>query len=163
LNFFLKRLDRVHPVSIINLGTIFVHRDHSSRDALEQALSFGNGWAKKALYLVAVGANPEKDCLTNGLPHYAYNAGLSVMCLVIEAEHQGLRVRQITDYNEAKVKTVLGFPPKYRVIVVFALGYKSNVKSIWDELEERIKDKLLKSRERKPIKQNFFFQKVNPK
>lgn len=142
---------------------VFVHRDHSSRGALEEALSLGNGWAKKALYLVAVGANPENDCRTNGLPYYAYNAGLSVMCLVIEAEHQGLRVHQMAGWDEAEVKKALGFPERYRVIVVFALGYESDVKSIWEKLEERIKAKLAKTRERKPVEQNFFFDKFNPK
>jgi len=92
---------------------VFVHRDHSSRSVLEEVLSFGNGWAKKAPYLVAVGADPEEDCQTNGLPYYAYDAGLSVMCLVIEAEHQGLRVHQMAGWNETEVKNVLGFPKRY--------------------------------------------------
>ena len=137
---------------------VFVHKNHETRTEFEDALSRGNGWAKKAPYLVAVGADPEKDCKNNNLPYYAYNAGLSVMCLVIEAEHQGLRVHQMSGWNEKKVKTALRFPENYRVIVVFALGYEADVKGIWDKLEERIKDKLAKPRERKPVDKNFFFK-----
>ena len=85
------------------------------------------------------------------------------MCLVIEAEHQGLRVHQMAGWNEAEVKKALGFPERYRVIVVFALGYESGIKSIWEKVEERIKDRLAKSRERKPVEQNFFFDKFNLK
>jgi nitroreductase len=80
------------------------------------------------------------------------------MCLVIEAEHQGLRVHQMAGWDEKKVKTALKFPENYRVIVVFALGYEADVKGIWDKLEERIKDKLVKPRERKPVDKNFFFK-----
>ena len=66
---------------------IFVHRGDPTRRGLEEALSVGNGWAKRAPYLVAVGADPDEDCKTNSLPYYTYNAGLSVMSLAIEAEH----------------------------------------------------------------------------
>lgn len=135
---------------------VFVHKTHKTRSSLEKALSFGNGWARNAPYLVAVGADPDADCQTNDLPYYAYDAGLSVMSLVVEAEHQGLRVHQMAGWNEAKVKRALSFPEKYRVIVLFALGYEEDVARVWDQLEEKIKEKISKSRERKQVKQNFF-------
>ncbi|MCP8323923.1 MAG: nitroreductase family protein [Candidatus Methylarchaceae archaeon HK02M2] len=136
---------------------VFVHKTDSTRKNLEDALSIGNGWAKKAPYLVAVGADPDKDCKNNDIPYYAYDAGLSVMNLTIEAEHQGLRVHQMAGWKEEKVKKALEYPGKYRVIVVFAIGYESDVKEIWDRLEEKIKDKLAKPRKRKPLSDNFFF------
>ena len=138
---------------------VFVHKDDPTRESLEDALSLGNGWAKRAPYLVAVGADPDKDCRTNNLPYYAYNAGLSVMCLTIEAEHQGLRVHQMAGWSEKKVKKALEFPEEYRVIVLFALGYEGEVKKIWDKLTERIKERLVEPRNRKPRTENFFFGK----
>ena len=135
---------------------VFVHKNDSSRKDLEDALSIGNGWAKKPPYLVAVGADPEEDCKNNDLPVYAYNAGLSVMCLAIEAEHQGLRVHQMAGWKEPKVKKALGFPENHRVIVLFALGYEGDVKRVWDKLEQRIKDRLAEPRTRKPVNENFF-------
>jgi nitroreductase len=136
---------------------VFVHKKDLTREDFENALSLGNGWAKRAPYLVAVGADPDRDCKTNNLPYYAYNAGLSVMCLAIEAEHQGLRVHQMAGWDEKKVKKYLGFPENYRIIVVFTLGYEGQVKKVWDNLEEKIKNRIAKPRKRKPITENFFF------
>ncbi len=135
---------------------IFVHTTDATRPALEAALSRGNAWAKRAPYLVAVGADPAADCGTNGLPYYAYNAGLSVMGLTIEAEHQGLRVHQMAGWKEGLVKAALGFPDAYRVIVVFALGYEGDVTTLGDQLTARITERLAEPRTRKPRTANFF-------
>jgi nitroreductase len=140
---------------------IFVHTTDATRPALEAALSRGNAWAKRAPYLVAVGADPAEDCTTNGLPYYAYNAGLSVMGLTIEAEHQGLRVHQMAGWKEGLVKTALGFPDAYRVIVVFALGYEGDDATLGDQLTARLKERLAEPRTRKPRTANFFFGAFN--
>lgn len=141
---------------------VFVHKSHSTRENLESALSAGNGWAKRAPYLVAVGVDPDKDCKTNNLPYYAYDAGLSVMCLTVEAEHQGLRVHQMAGWKEEKVKEALDFPQEYRVIVVFALGYEGEATEIWDKLEERTKERLAEIRTRRPSSDNFLFGSFRP-
>ncbi|MCJ7698764.1 nitroreductase family protein [Candidatus Bathyarchaeota archaeon] len=135
---------------------VFVHKKASTRVALEGSLTRGNAWAKEALYLVAVAADPGIDCRDNDLPFYAYDAGLSVMCLVIEAEHLGLRVHQMAGWSEQKVKQALRFPSNVRVMVLFALGYGADAKSVWENLDERTRNKLAKPRERKPLDQNFF-------
>jgi nitroreductase len=135
---------------------VFVHKKDATREALEAALTRGNAWAKKAPYLVAVAADPEQDCRDNDLPYYAYNAGLSVMCLVVEAEHLGLRVHQMAGWDERKVKQALGYPTNFRVIVMFALGYEADIKSIWDTLDERTRNKLARPRQRKSPNENFF-------
>jgi nitroreductase len=135
---------------------VFVHKKDTTRMAVEDALSRGNAWAKKAPYLVAVAADPDQDCKDNGLPFYAYNAGLSVMCMTIEAEHLGLRVHQMAGWDEQKVKQALRYPSNFRVIVIFALGYEANIKSIWATLDERTRNKIAKPRERKPPSENFF-------
>jgi nitroreductase len=135
---------------------VFVHKKDTTRTALEEALTRGNTWAKKAPYLVAVAADPDQDCTDNGLPFYAYDAGLSVMCLVIEAEHLGLRVHQMAGWDEQKVKQALGYPSNFRVVVLFALGYEANVKSIWETLDERTRNKIAKPRVRKSPSENFF-------
>jgi nitroreductase len=135
---------------------VFVNKKDTTRMALEDALSRGNAWAKKAPYLVAVASDPDQDCKDNGLPFYAYNAGLSVMCLTIEAEHLGLRVHQMAGWDEQKVKQALRYPSNFRVIVLFALGYEANIKSIWATLDDRTRNKIAKPRERKPPSENFF-------
>lgn len=135
---------------------VFVHKKDITRMGLEDALTRGNVWAKKAPYLVAVAADPDQDCKDNGLPFYAYNAGLSVMCLAIEAEHLGLRVHQMAGWDEQKVKQALGYPSSFRVVVLFALGYEADIKSVWESLDERTRKKVLRTRERKQPSENFF-------
>jgi nitroreductase len=135
---------------------VFVQKKDTTRLALEDTLTHGNAWAKKAPYLVSVAADPDQDCKDNGLPFYAYNAGLSVMCLVVEAEHLGLRVHQMAGWDEQKVKQALGYSSNFRVVVMFALGYEANIRSVWETLDERTKKKIAKPRERKPPSQNFF-------
>lgn len=142
---------------------VFVHKKASTREALEASLSRGNAWAKKAPYLVAVAADPDQDCKDNGLPFYAYNAGLSVMCLVIEAEHLGMHVHQMAGWDEQKVKQALGYPSNFRVVVMFALGYEADIKSVWDTLDERTRFKLGRPRERKPSSENFFSENYGKK
>lgn len=135
---------------------VFVGKKASTRSAFEEALTRGNAWAKKAPYLVAVAADPDLDCKDNGLPFYAYDAALSVMCLVVEAEHLGLRVHQMAGWDEQKVRQALEYPSNFRVIVVFALGYEADIKSVWDTLDERTRGKLGRARERRPASDNFF-------
>jgi nitroreductase len=135
---------------------VFVYKKDITRMGLEDALTRGNVWAKKAPYLVAVAADPDQDCKDNGLPFYAYNAGLSVMCLAIEAEHLGLRVHQMAGWDEQKVKQALGYPSSFRVVVLFALGYEADVKSVWESLDDRTRKKVMRPRERKPPSENFF-------
>jgi len=138
---------------------IFVNKGDSTRSDLESGLSLGNGWAKSAPYLVAVAANPENACNTNGIPYYAYDLGLSVMNLVIEAEHQGLRVHQMAGYNESKVRKALSLPKDFRAVVLFALGYEGDVERLQDKLMDRIKEKITRARTRKNPEENFFFGK----
>ena len=135
---------------------VFVNKKAGTRVALEDSLTRGNAWAKDGPFLVAVAADPGIDCRDNDLPFYAYDAGLSVMCLIVEAEHLRLRVHQMAGWSEQKVKQALRFPSNVRVMVLFALGYGADVKSVWENLDERTKNKLARPRERKPLDQNFF-------
>jgi nitroreductase len=136
---------------------VFVSKSDETRGLFEDALAFGNGWAKSAPYIAAVSANPDQACNRNNIPYYAYDLGLSVMSLVIEAEHLGLRVHQMAGYDETRVKTSLSLPDSQRVVVVFALGYEGDVEKIKDKVTEKIKDKITRSRTRKDPQENFFF------
>ncbi len=136
---------------------VFVGRKDAMRKAVEGALALGNGWAKKAAYIVVAGADPKEACESNGIQYYAYDLGLSVMSLAIEAEHLGLRTHQMAGWDGAKMAKAAGFPANCMVVVVFALGYETDAKKIWDKLEERIKDRLAQPRTRKPVNENFFF------
>ncbi|MCK4443204.1 MAG: hypothetical protein KAW09_01575 [Thermoplasmata archaeon] len=79
------------------------------------------------------------------------------MDALIEAEHLGLRVHQMAGWDEQAVKTALGFPDEFRVVVVFALGYEENPKNVWDELDERMRKKVERTRTRMPAVKKFYF------
>lgn len=135
---------------------IFIHKDCDNRQEVENALSLGNSWAKKAPYLVIVCANKEDDCEANGFSYYAYDTGMSVMSLSLEAEHQGLAVHQMAGFDSDKIKKAAALPEGYVPIVTFALGYPDNPKKIKDKLGKKIREKLVRQRSRKPAEENFF-------
>lgn len=142
---------------------ILVDKKDKNRSKVEDALNFGNGWAKKAPYIVIVGGKPKDDCQTNNIDYYLYDAGQSVMSFAMEAVHQGLAVHQMAGFDGQKIKGAVDFPNGYNVIVVMAVGYRDNIKKIWDKLEYKIKDKLSAPRTRKKIEENFFFGKYKNK
>ncbi len=136
---------------------VIVDKEAPTRSALEEGLSRGNAWAKEAPYLIAVGSIPDEACQVNDIPYYVYDVALSVMSLVIEAEHQGLRVHQMAGWDESAVKSALGFPDECRVVVLFALGYEEDPSVVWDGLDDRLKAKVQRERVRKPIAEKFFY------
>jgi nitroreductase len=136
---------------------IFISKEDENREDIEKSLFIGNKWAKKAPYLVAVFSRKGDDCKTEGRPYYAYDTGMAVMSLAIEAEHLGLNIHQMAGFNGKKVKKALLIPKKYEVLVLFALGYPEKPEKIWDKLTDKIKKKITKSRTRKEINKNFFF------
>ncbi len=136
---------------------VVVKKDDDTREALEKALSLGNGWAKKAALLVAVTAKPSSDCDKNDIPYYAYDAGMSVMSLVIEAEHQGLKSHQMAGYRENEVKAVLQIPDSFRVVSLIAIGYEGDVEKLSDRILAKGKEVITRSSERHVIDKILFY------
>ncbi|TFG09268.1 hypothetical protein EU538_05675 [Candidatus Thorarchaeota archaeon] len=136
---------------------VVVKKEDETRKALEDALSLGNGWAKRAAILVAATAKPSSDCDTNGIPYYAYDVGMSVMSMTIEAEHQGLKCHQMAGYREKRVKDALALPQSSRVLALIAVGYEGEVESLSDKILARGKEAVTKSKERLPIDDIVFW------
>ena len=140
---------------------VFVSKKDKTRKEFEEALNLGNSWAKKAAYLVAVSANPKNDCESPAMSYFAYDSGMSVMSLAIQAVHEGLAVHQIAGYNSEKVSSALKIPSEEKLLVVFALGYAEDPKKVWHELDEKIQGRIQMKRMRKPREENFFFEEFN--
>ncbi len=100
-----------------------VRRESPTRNGLEAALNRGNAWAKEAPLLVVISANPAESCMSFR-DYYAYDAGLAVMSLVLQAEYLGLRVHQMAGWNESKVKLALSIPDSQKVLSIAAIGYE---------------------------------------
>lgn len=142
---------------------VFVREHDDSREGVEGALSTGNGWAEKAPLIIVVGAKPSDSCDTNDLPYYMYDCGLSVMNMVVQAEHLGLKAHQMAGWDEEGVREAVGFPDDYRVVVVFTIGYEGSVEKLSDKLLKLVKDKLSRPRTRKDLSENFFFNQFGEK
>ncbi len=146
---------------------VFVHKNNPNRKEVEDSLMIGNGWAKKAPYLIVVGADPDKDTTNNGIYYYLYDCGLSVMNLILEAEHQGLRAHQMGGWEKEKLKKAVSFPLNIDPIVVIAIGYEDKyddtIKGLLSKTNAAIKNFIIKPRKRKNIKENFFFSVYSKK
>lgn len=146
---------------------VFVHNSDNNRKEVENSLLVGNGWAKKAPYLIIAGGDSDRDTTNNGVYYYLFDIGLSVMSLVLEAEHQGLKTHQMGGWEKEKLKKAVNFPDAINPVVVIAIGYEKTesesiksargIKELINKANETIKNIIIKPRKRKPANKNFFF------
>lgn len=115
------------------------------RNALNDALSRGNAWAKKAPVLVALISHPDLDHLLDGRAYYLFDCGLSAMSFILECVHNGLIAHPMAGFDEQKAREALGVPPDYRIIVLIAAGYPGDPQKDTDE-ETRQKESRPRSR-----------------
>ena len=115
---------------------ILTHRDHSS-DAYERllsALSAGNqSWARTApaLVLAAVQLVVELTGETNR--HAYYDAGQAVAYLTLQAQSQGLGIRQMEGFDHAIARDVCEVPDGFEPAVVMAVGYPGSPDTLTSE------------------------------
>ena len=138
-----------------------VEREAATRKDLEEALSRGNAWAKEAPLLITVSADPTQSCMEKR-NYYAYDAGMAVMCLVLQAEFLGLRVHQMAGWKTSKVRLALSIPDSQKILVVAAVGYQETDPDRLSQIGEnnpQMAEKIARSdnRTRNPI-QDFTFE-----
>jgi nitroreductase len=103
---------------------VAVHEEAAKR-CLCDALHRCNRWAEKAPGLIVQVACPEDDDKVAGKEYYLYDCGLSMMSLVYQAQALGITSRQMIGWEEDEVRSILGIPEKYRIVVITAIGYPS--------------------------------------
>ena len=105
---------------------VLTHREHSP-DAYERLFSsLGGGnqsWARTApaLILTAVQLVAERTGETNR--HAYYDAGQAVAYLTLQAQSQGLGIRQMEGFDHAIAREVCQVPAGFEPAVVMAVGY----------------------------------------
>lgn len=124
-----------------------VLRDSEVLSKAHEALSKGNAWGKRAPVMVLVAAKEDGGCGAHGLPYFTMDVGLAVENMLLQAVHIGLVGHPTAGWNEDKLKEITGIPEEYRIVTVVFFGYKGSV----DDLDERTKEKELKSFSRKPL------------
>jgi nitroreductase len=112
-----------------------------------KALSRGNAWGKRAPVMIIVAAKEDGGCGAHGLPYFTMDVGLAVENMLLQAVHLGLVGHPTAGWKENLLKEITGIPEEYRIVTVVFFGYKGSV----DDLDEKTKEKELKSFSRKPL------------
>ncbi len=117
---------------------------------LKPAINRGNHWLLAAPLVVGSTRDASLKNTTESRNYGMYDVALSVMSMVLEAEHLGLRAHQIAGFRETELKKILSLPAHEELVVVTAFGYEGSIES----LDDRTKAKeMSKKRERKPLDQ----------
>ncbi len=114
---------------------------------LEPVLNRGNHWALRAPLVVASTRDTAADNQAESRDYGSYDVALSVMSMVVEAEHQGLRAHQMAGFKADKLRRVVSLPDSEEPTVITAFGYEGDV----SVLDERTQEKEKRPRTRKPL------------
>jgi nitroreductase len=105
---------------------VVARRDHS-RDASESLLAAlsptNQTWARAAPVLVLVAVRMTVERTGEANRHAYYDAGQAVAFLSLQAQSQGLGVRQMEGFDHAIARTVCAVPDEFEPAVVMAVGY----------------------------------------
>jgi nitroreductase len=96
--------------------------------------------------------------------YHAYDSGMAVMSLVLQAEYMGMRAHQMAGWRTSKVRMALSIPEPQKILAVVAVGYQeTNPERLAQIIEEnpRVAEKIARSdnRTRNPIP-DFVFDGV---
>jgi nitroreductase len=117
------------------------------RHKLAEVLNRGNHWALKAPLIIGVTRDGSIENKTESREYGMYDVALSVMSLVVEAEHQGLRTHQMAGFKDEPFRRILNIPEKEIPVVMVVIGYEGKV----EDLDPIVQAKENHARTRKPI------------
>jgi len=127
--------------------------DENTYRRLFECLKEGNKkWAFRApvLMLSVARLNFEDEGTPNR--HAFHDTGLAVFSLVVQATALGLMVHQMAGFDVEKARTELKIPDGHEPVAMIAVGYPGDP----DILPDRLKQRELLPRERKPIAEFVF-------
>lgn len=112
----------------------------------ESLAGFNKAWIPSASALIAV-MYEKTNAKGDALPTAAFDTGLAVAQLVLQAQSMGLRTHQIGGFNKDAALEALGSPENLQPIVLVAVGrYAPEA-----DLPEELKNRELAKRERKDL------------
>jgi nitroreductase len=115
---------------------VVAHRDHSAgahENLLSSLTASNRSWAMTApvLILAAVQMVAEKTGETNR--HAYYDAGQAVAYLTLQAQSQGLGIRQMEGFDHAIAREVCEVPDGFEPAVIMAVGYPGSPETLASE------------------------------
>jgi nitroreductase len=112
-------------------------------------VEFNADWAKNASAIAI--AVVKLAFAKNDAPNRnaQYDTGAATALLSVEATARGLAVHQMAGFDPEKARQAFGIPAGWEAISAMAIGYPGNP----DSLPQRLKDRELAPRTRKPIRE----------
>ena len=133
-----------------------VAQSEKGRGKIIESLTSGNYWAKKAPVLIAALTKKDLDCnLSDSREYAAFDLGLSVSSLMIQATKEGLIAHPMAGFDPLKIKELFSVPEDYVVLAVIAVGYPGSE----DGLNEKHLEDEHSDRKRKPLDEVVFFDR----
>jgi nitroreductase len=109
-------------------------------------------WAQRAPVLMVSVARMSFEESGEPNRHAYYDVGQAVADLSVQATALGLMVHQMAGFHPDKVRELYGIPKEFEPVAAIALGYPGDPQS----LPEKLKQRELAPRERKPLAQFVF-------
>ncbi len=117
--------------------------------AVKDALSGGNYWAKRSPAIVVVASQEDLDCrVPDGRDYFLFGCGLAAMNLMLQATELGLIAHPIAGYRSGPVREALGIPEDHTVITLIILGHPDETS---DTLSEKHRAEEVSPRVRRPL------------
>jgi len=95
-------------------------------EAMHEALSPGNAWARAASLIIAVFSREEDDCVIKSRTYHQFDTGLGVGFLLLRAVELGLVAHPIAGFSPLKTRKILDIPQDYRVISLIIVGRRAS-------------------------------------
>jgi len=84
--------------------------------------------------------------------YFAYDLGQAVAVLSLQAMHEGIYTHQMGGFDASALSQLFEIPYEYKVMVVFALGYRGETEILHPKLQKLE----LNPRKRRPISESVF-------
>lgn len=126
----LARSVRLAPSCFNNQPWRFVFVDDPEvLEAMHEALSEGNRWARAASLIIAVFSRESDDCVIKKRVYHRFDTGIGVGFLLLRAVELGLVAHPIAGFSPRKTRRILHIPDDYSVISLIIVGRRADAVS----------------------------------
>ncbi len=131
--------------------------EKSALDKGRKALAEGNSWALTASLLIVCFSKPDLDCqLSDGREYYLFDLGMATQNLLLQATEMNLIARPMAGFDPEIIKQEFDIPEEFEIVLMIAVGEEGDI----SELDEKLRERSLAPRVRKPLNENFFINEI---
>jgi nitroreductase len=126
--------------------------DETYKAVHDSLIGFNQTWAGSASVLIAaVAAERREDGTVH--PSAAYDTGLAVAQLTVQAHAEGLHAHQMGGFRPELLTAAFAIPEGFRPVAVVALGSLAEAELLTDE---KLRAREIEDRTRRPLGKTFF-------